>query len=75
MYSVYIYEDVEIFLFVKVVSVVIYNQHSLPGNMSAKRLPQLVILTFDDSVNDLNKGLYQVLSLTKRLFLYVFERE
>ena len=28
--------------------------------MSAKRLPQLVILTFDDSVNDLNKGLYQV---------------
>jgi len=30
-----------------------------PGNMSAKRLPQLVILTFDDSVNDLNKGLYQ----------------
>ena len=32
------------------------------GNMSAKRLPQLVILTFDDSVNDLNKGLYQVSS-------------
>ena len=43
--------------------------------MSAKRLPQLVILTFDDSVNDLNKGLYQVLSLTNRLFLYVLERE
>ena len=33
------------------------------GNMSAKRMPQLVILTFDDSVNDLNKGLYQVSSL------------
>ena len=31
--------------------------------MSAKRMPQLVILTFDDSVNDLNKGLYQVSSL------------
>ena len=28
--------------------------------MSAKRMPQLVILTFDDSVNDLNKGLYKV---------------
>ena len=31
-----------------------------PGNISAKRLPQLVVLTFDDSVNDLNKGLYKV---------------
>ena len=27
--------------------------------MSAKRLPQLVILTFDDSLNDLNKKLYE----------------
>ena len=35
---------------------------NVAGNMSAKRLPQLVILTFDDSVNDLNKGLYQVSS-------------
>ena len=30
------------------------------GNLSSKRLPQLVVLTFDNSVNDLNKGLYQV---------------
>ena len=27
--------------------------------MSAKRLPQLVILTFDDSINDLNQRLYE----------------
>ena len=31
----------------------------MPGNMSASRTPQLVVLTFDDSVNDLNKRLYQ----------------
>jgi len=30
-----------------------------PGNFSAKRTPQLVVLTFDDSVNDLNKRLYK----------------
>jgi len=31
----------------------------IPKNISAKKTPQLVVLTFDDSVNDLNKGLYQ----------------
>jgi len=31
----------------------------MPGNLSATRTPQLVVLTFDDSVNDLNKRLYQ----------------
>ena len=36
------------------------NPGSFTGNISSKRLPQLVVLTFDDSVNDLNKGLYQV---------------
>ena len=30
-----------------------------PANFSAKRTPQIVVLTFDDSVNDLNKRLYQ----------------
>ena len=30
-----------------------------PRNISARRLPQLVILTFDDSLNDLNKKLYE----------------
>ena len=32
---------------------------SAPGNLTASRTPQLVVLTFDDSVNDLNKRLYQ----------------
>ena len=32
---------------------------STPGNLTASRTPQLVVLTFDDSVNDLNKRLYQ----------------
>ena len=31
----------------------------VPLNISARRLPQLVILTFDDSLNDLNKKLYE----------------
>jgi len=31
----------------------------IPGNLSTRRTPQLVILTFDDSVNDLNRRLYQ----------------
>jgi len=31
----------------------------MPGNLTASRTPQLVVLTFDDSVNDLNKRLYQ----------------
>ena len=31
----------------------------MPGNLSSSRTPQLVVLTFDDSVNDLNKRLYQ----------------
>jgi len=30
-----------------------------PGNITKRNTPQLVILTFDDSVNDLNKRLYQ----------------
>lgn len=32
---------------------------NIPGNISAKNTPQLVVLTFDDSVNDLNKKLYK----------------
>ena len=30
-----------------------------PGNLTGRRTPQLVILTFDDSLNDLNKKLYE----------------
>jgi len=30
----------------------------IPGNISAKQMPQLVVLTFDDSINDLNQRLY-----------------
>lgn len=32
---------------------------AIPGNLSSSKMPQLVILTFDDSVNDLNKRLYK----------------
>lgn len=28
------------------------------GDMPVDKIPQMVLLTFDDSVNDLNKGLY-----------------
>lgn len=28
------------------------------GDMPVEQVPQIVLLTFDDSVNDLNKGLY-----------------
>ncbi|XP_072402961.1 uncharacterized protein Cda5 isoform X3 [Diabrotica undecimpunctata] len=31
----------------------------IPGDLPVEQLPQIVLLTFDDSVNDLNKGLYQ----------------
>ncbi|CAH1153305.1 unnamed protein product [Phaedon cochleariae] len=31
----------------------------IPGDLPVKQIPQIVLLTFDDSVNDLNKGLYQ----------------
>ncbi|KAK3922979.1 Chitin deacetylase 8 [Frankliniella fusca] len=30
----------------------------IPGDLSPEEVPQIVLLTFDDSVNDLNKGLY-----------------
>jgi len=30
----------------------------IPGNIPVEQVPQIVLLTFDDSVNDLNKGLY-----------------
>lgn len=30
----------------------------IPANISAKQMPQLVVLTFDDSINDLNQRLY-----------------
>ncbi|XP_050424602.1 uncharacterized protein LOC126835818 [Adelges cooleyi] len=30
----------------------------IPGDLSPEETPQMVLLTFDDSVNDLNKGLY-----------------
>lgn len=30
-----------------------------PGELEPEQVPQLVLLTFDDAVNDLNKGLYQ----------------
>ncbi|XP_059055130.1 uncharacterized protein LOC131849147 [Achroia grisella] len=30
----------------------------IPGDMPMETVPQIVLLTFDDSVNDLNKGLY-----------------
>uniref|UniRef100_A0A182J0W8 NodB homology domain-containing protein n=1 Tax=Anopheles atroparvus TaxID=41427 RepID=A0A182J0W8_ANOAO len=31
----------------------------IPGELPVEQLPQIVLLTFDDSVNDLNKQLYQ----------------
>jgi len=31
----------------------------IPGNLTREQIPQLVILTFDDSINDLNQRLYQ----------------
>ncbi|CAH0695012.1 unnamed protein product [Spodoptera exigua] len=30
----------------------------IPGDLPVEQVPQIVLLTFDDSVNDLNKGLY-----------------
>merc|ERR1719427_1257849 len=30
----------------------------IPANISAEQIPQLVVLTFDDSINDLNQRLY-----------------
>ncbi|CAB3381827.1 Hypothetical predicted protein [Cloeon dipterum] len=33
----------------------------VPGGFAAEQIPQIVLLTFDDSVNDLNKGLYESL--------------
>nr|XP_032529041.1 uncharacterized protein LOC116779016 isoform X4 [Danaus plexippus plexippus] len=30
----------------------------IPGELPVDKVPQIVLLTFDDSVNDLNKGLY-----------------
>ncbi|XP_050342722.1 uncharacterized protein LOC126768551 isoform X5 [Nymphalis io] len=30
----------------------------VPGELPVDKIPQIVLLTFDDSVNDLNKGLY-----------------
>ncbi|KAL0901835.1 hypothetical protein ABMA27_006996 [Loxostege sticticalis] len=30
----------------------------IPGDLPVETVPQIVLLTFDDSVNDLNKGLY-----------------
>ncbi|XP_050549101.1 uncharacterized protein LOC126910517 isoform X4 [Daktulosphaira vitifoliae] len=30
----------------------------IPGDLTPEETPQMVLLTFDDSVNDLNKGLY-----------------
>uniref|UniRef100_A0A0K8SHL0 Chitin-binding type-2 domain-containing protein n=2 Tax=Lygus hesperus TaxID=30085 RepID=A0A0K8SHL0_LYGHE len=31
----------------------------IPGELTLEETPQIVLLTFDDSVNDLNKGLYE----------------
>ena len=31
----------------------------IPGDLPAAQVPQIVLLTFDDSVNDLNKDLYR----------------
>jgi len=36
----------------------IYNIKYLSGDLAPEETPQIVLLTFDDSVNDLNKGLY-----------------
>ncbi|KAI1289808.1 hypothetical protein HDE_08505 [Halotydeus destructor] len=38
----------------------------VPGNMAAKDIPQIVLLTFDDAVNDLNWETYQELFETGR---------
>ena len=37
------------------------------GGLDAERIPQIVLLTFDDAVNDLNKDLYADLFETGRL--------
>lgn len=34
------------------------NKNNHKGDMPVESVPQLVLLTFDDSVNDLNKQLY-----------------
>ncbi|XP_068231457.1 uncharacterized protein Cda5 isoform X8 [Palaemon carinicauda] len=39
----------------------------VPGGLQPKDTPQMVLLTFDDSVNDLNKGLYTELFENGRL--------
>ncbi|XP_056646387.1 uncharacterized protein LOC130451413 isoform X2 [Diorhabda sublineata] len=31
----------------------------IPGDLPVEQVPQIILMTFDDSVNDLNKGLYQ----------------
>jgi len=31
---------------------------TIPGNLTKEEIPQLVLLTFDDAVNDINKGFY-----------------
>ncbi|XP_026477754.1 uncharacterized protein LOC113383720 [Ctenocephalides felis] len=31
----------------------------IPGNISAKETPQIVLLTFDDAINDLNSAIYE----------------
>lgn len=33
--------------------------HHDSGNLPGEEVPQIVLLTFDDAINDLNKGLYQ----------------
>ena len=44
-----------------------------PGNLTGRRTPQLVILTFDDSLNDLNKKLYEsIFHPIRRLDLLLF---
>ena len=37
----------------------LYSLQHFAGNISSVKTPQLVILTFDDSLNDLNKKLYE----------------
>lgn len=34
------------------------SSHDKTGDLPVETVPQIVLLTFDDSVNDLNKGLY-----------------
>ena len=47
----------------------------IPSNLTRSRTPQLVMLTFDDSLNDLNRKLYEsIFQVTRDLFMFILKR-